>query len=336
MKSTHLTLVIILLMIAVFISILTIWWGYASWDIVWQGIIDYYKTSSRGWNPVLHERLPRLIVLFCTGAALSVSGVVMQSVFRNVLASPGILGINAGGSLLAMIVFITSWHLYFPYLVPIMAFIGCLSMLIVVYCFSVYIGDAQSSTLLFVGIAFSTVLVAIEGTITYALRSNWQVVQTIVEWQAGTTMDRGWQHVHMQLPLTIVGIFGVLAYAKEINLFTLGEDDARNLGMNVNAVRWRLFLFVAMLTGGSMAVVGTIPFFGLILPHVMRKLVGPNHCILIPFCILGGAVTLASLDLILKMMEIDCLSIGNVCSIVGGVFFLSLLIIHRKQWRIAC
>lgn len=320
MNRRSLIVLIILLVVGIAVSILTLTCGYADWSV------EYLY-----WNPILHERLPRLIILLCTGASLAVAGAVMQALFCNPLASPGILGINAGGSLLTLCVFILSLHMIHPFLVPLAAFSGCLLTLMIVYGFSLYIDKAHSRTLIFVGIAFSTVLSAIEGSITYAFRDNWPLLQTILEWQAGVTSDRTWQHVNMQLPLSIIGLGGVWWYAREIDMLTLGEEDAKNLGVNTNVVRWRLFLFVSMLTGGSMAALGIIPFFGLVLPHIVRRMLGPRNIVLLPFCALAGGVILAALDLFLRVMHIYDFSIGNLCSIIGGIFFLGLLLIYRRQ-----
>ena len=165
----------------------------------------------------------------------------------------------------------------------------------------------------------------------YALRDRWQLVQTLTEWEAGSTTDRSWKHVHMQLPLTLVGLYGCWFYRKEIDILALGEEDAMNLGVEVPKVRWRLFLCIALLTGGALAAVGIIAFFGLVLPHVIRRIIGPNNAQLIPFTLFAGSLTLTLMDLFLRVSEFHALSIGNISSIIGGVFFLILLYGFRKQ-----
>ena len=159
----------------------------------------------------------------------------------------------------------------------------------------------------------------------YALRDRWQLVQMLTELEAGSTADRTWKHVHMQLPLTLIGLAGCWFYSKEINILSLGDEEACNLGVDVSAVRWRLFLSVALLTGGAIAAMGMIAFFGLILPHVVRKIFGPNNQTMIPFCILAGGTTLISMDLFLRFFQLHALSIGSASAIVGGFFFLFLL-----------
>lgn len=129
----------------------------------------------------------------------------------------------------------------------------------------------------------------------------------------------------MQLPLTIVGLAGCWHYRGEIDLLALGEDEAKNLGVDVEQVRWRLFLCVALLTGGALAAVGLIAFFGLVLPHLVRFIQGPSNHQLIMLCIVGGALSFAVMDLILRLFEVHALSIGNVSAILGGIFFIILL-----------
>jgi iron complex transport system permease protein len=289
------------------------------------GAYERITEHNGNWNPLLDERLPRLIVLLCTGASLAVSGAVLQALFHNPLASPSILGMSCGGSLFVTLIFILNWHHPYPYSIPLAAIAGCLITLLVVYGLSIRNGEVQITTLILTGIAVSTLLLAIQGAITYALRDQWQLIQTLTEWEAGSTADRSWKHVHMQLPITLVGLWGCWTYSHEINILALGEEEAKNLGVEVDKVRWRLFLCVALLTGGALAAVGLIAFFGLVLPHVIRRIAGPDSRSLIPLNILAGSTTLMLLDILLRIFSIHSFSIGNISTILGGIFFLILL-----------
>lgn len=311
-------------------GIFTLISGAIPFEEVRQGAIERIFGHSTLWNPLLDERLPRLLVLICTGASLAVSGAVLQALFHNPLASPSILGMSCGGSLMVTVAFFLQWQTKYPYSIPLAAILGCLITLLVVYSLSKRNGTVQISTLILTGIAVSTLLLAIQGAITYALRDHWQLIQTLTEWEAGSTSDRSWKHVHMQMPITIVGLFGCWTYSREINILALGEEEAKNLGVEVEKVRWRLFLCVALLTGGALAAVGLIAFFGLVLPHVIRKLFGPDSKNLIQLNMLVGSTTLVLLDLFLRAFEIHSFSIGNISTILGGVFFLTLLINMSK------
>ncbi len=305
--------------------------GQVPWEEVLAGAKLRLSGHTTAWNPLLDERLPRLIVLVSSGAALAVSGAVMQSLFHNPLASPGILGITAGGSLLVLFVFILGWHAAYPLSTPLAAIAGSFLTLLLVYNLSKSKGRSQVYSLVLTGIAISTIFIAIQSAIIYCFRDNWTLIQILTEWQAGSTYNRNWQHVHMQLPLLIVGLSGCMIYRRELNILSLGEEEAANIGVDVKRIRWRLFLCVALLAGGALATTGTIAFFGLILPHLVRALNGPNHKSLIPYSMLGGAFTLPALDLILRTFHLHFITIGNISAILGGLFFFTLLYQSRKD-----
>lgn len=306
--------------------------GKIPMSLIWQGILDRFYGTSADWNPLLDERIPRLIVILCTGASLAVSGAVMQAIFQNPLASPSILGISCGGSLMVVPIFVFGFHVLFPFLVPLAAFCGCLFTLLVVYGLAKQNGRIHISNLILTGIAVSTFLVSIQGTLLYALRDQWQLIQLITEWEAGSTADRNWNHVHMQFPLTLVGLVGCWIYRKEVNIMALGEEEALNLGVDVAKVRWRLFLCVALLTGGALASLGGILFFSLVLPHISRQLFGNDFPTLFPICAIVGALVLLSMDIFLRLIDLHhLLSIDHVSSITGGIFFLAILMRSRKR-----
>ncbi len=320
-------LAIILVAILSICSWFTLTLGDTPWSEVWSDALLRIKGSggAAAWNPLLDERIPRLIVIICAGASLAVAGAVMQSLFHNPLASPNILGISCGGGLLVVLVFIFELHLEYPFAIPIAAFTGCLGTLLLVYSLSRYDTGIQLNTLIITGIAVSSLLFAVQEALMYAFRDHWVLIQTLTEWEAGSTLDRDWNHVHMQLPLTLIGLYGCWFYRSEIDIIALGEEEAKNLGVEVEKVRWRLFLCVALLTGGAIASVGMIAFFGLVLPHLIRYIQGPSNHHLIPLCILVGSATFAFMDLILRILEFHFLSIGTISAILGGVFFLILL-----------
>lgn len=327
-KKNELTLFLAMLLAAC--SLFTLIQGETPWSLVWLDILQHIKGLSSDWNPFLHERLPRLIVILCTGASLAVSGAVMQSLFHNPLASPSVLGISSGGCLCGIFVFFLDLQFFYPYALPLAAFLGCFLTLCLVYLLSRFQQGGSLMSLILTGIAISTIFIAIQSLLLYMLRDRWQLIQTILEWEAGSTLDRNWQHVHMQLPLTLVGLGGCWKYRQELNLLALGEEEACNLGINVRKIRWRLFLCVSLLTGGALAAMGVVSFFGLVLPHIIRRIQGPDHLSLIPSCMMGGAATLAAFDLFLRVFAFYSISIGNFSAIIGGLFFLFLLFQRQR------
>ncbi|MBA3720806.1 MAG: iron ABC transporter permease [Parachlamydiaceae bacterium] len=325
MKKQTSRFILISIFLLLICSLWTLVSGETSWGVVWNGVIQRLSGTSNQWNPLLDERLPRLIILICTGASLAVSGAIMQSLFHNPLASPSVLGISTGGSLLVVVIFIFNWNLNHPYLLSIAAVSGCFLTLCLVYSIARIQDRFQMAQLILTGIALSTIFLSLQEVLLYSMRHQWQLIQTITEWQAGSTINKNWQHVNMQLPLTLVGLLGALLYRKELNLLALGDEEAKNFGVDVERVRWHLFICVSLLTGGALAAVGIIAFFGLVLPHIIRSLQGPDHRTLIPFCILGGAIVMMLLDILLRSFSIYSLSIGNISAIFGGIFFLILL-----------
>ncbi len=283
------------------------------------------------WTPLLDERLPRALVLSCTGAALAVAGAVMQSLFQNPLASPGYLGVSSGGSLLVFLVFIFGWQENLTLLIPLAAVLGSFGTLLLVWRLSKTNGVVELYHLILTGIAISTLLIAVQNALLYTYRHDWHLLQVMTEWQAGSTFNRNWTHVHLQLPLTLTGLWCCFAYRKEMNILSLGEEEAKNIGVDVATVRWRLFLSVALLTGGALAGIGIVAFFGLILPHIIRSFFGPNHRKLIPLSALLGATVLMLLDFLVRALGLHFLTIGNVTAILGGVFFFALLYQARRR-----
>ncbi|MFA6915187.1 MAG: iron ABC transporter permease [Parachlamydiales bacterium] len=299
--------------------------GQIAWAEVWRGALARISGETGAWNALLDERIPRLIVLLCTGASLAASGAIMQSLLQNPLAAPTILGLTAGSSLMVVLVFITGWHVVYSWSVPFAAILGSLLVLGILSLMSRHQERRPFSELILLGIAIATLLLAIQQTVLYAFRDNWQLIQVVTEWEAGSSFDRSWEHVHMQLPLTLIGLAVCFFYRNEMNILSLGDEEARTLGVDVRKVRWRLILSVSLLSGGATAALGSVPFFGLILPHLLRRLFSSNHRVLIPLCIFGGAATLVAFDLLLRQTQLHFLTIGNLSAIFGGIFFLFLL-----------
>lgn len=281
--------------------------------------------SETGWNALLDERLPRALLLITTGASLAVSGAVMQSLFHNPLASPGTLGITSGGSLFVILSFATGVHSLSLFALPLAAIAGCLATLLLVWRLASRNGETVIYHLLLTGIATTTLFVAFQGAVTYLLRDDWTLVQTITEWQAGSTFNRSWRDLHIQLPLAIVGFAIIFSYLRELDILALGDEEAKNLGVDIRPVRFRLFLAVALLSGGALAAVGVVAFFGLLLPHMVRMLTGSTHRKVIPLSLLLGGSFLALLDALLRFFHLHFLTIGTLSALLGGLFFFFLL-----------
>lgn len=247
----------------------------------------------------------------------------MQALFRNPLASPSVLGVSAGASLSITIMFACGIHGFSTLTLPCAAITGALLSLFLVQLFS----RAQTAHgLILAGMAISTLLIATQDLVLYALRYKWELLQTLTEWQNGFSGNLNWQHVLMQFPLSSLGLWGCWHYRREVDLFALGEEQASALGVDVPRIRWKLFMCVALLTGSSIAVLGVLPFLGLILPNVIRQIYICQARALIPWCMIAGGFLLVAMDYLLRSLALTEITLGTITALLGGGFFLLLLL----------
>lgn len=308
---------------------LTLTLGSLPLEQVFEGVKGRFWGLHSQWNPLLDERLPRLLVLSASGASLAISGAVMQSLLQNPLATPGVLGVSAGSSLATLLLFMSGLQQWSFWILPLTTCLGAWAVLLLIICLWSHLSHKSFGSLLLIGISITTVLLAIQSALLYAHKDNWPLMTAIVELEAGSSCDRCWTHVHMQMPLTLIGLACCCRYSRELNLLALGEEEALHLGVEVDKVRWRLILAVGALCGGTAAAIGNLPFYGLILPNLLRSLYGSNHRFLLPLCICAGASLLLFLDLLLRSMQWHYLTIGNLSAFLGAFFFLHLLYRHH-------
>jgi len=276
---------------------------------------------------VLDIRLPRLILALLVGAALAVAGAVMQSFFQNPMAAPSILGVSAGATLGATAAIMLGLNIgiwsFSP--VPVSAFIGALAVSAAVYLLSRRGGRTPVTLLLLTGIALGSLASAISSFI--LIRGQRGDLDLVIIWMMGSLANRGWPEVQMILPYVIGASVVVYFYARELNVLLMGDEQAYYLGVPVERVKLILLTLASLLAAAAVAVTGAIGFIGLIVPHLIRLLVGPQHRILLPLCFLGGGVILGLADIVANMAgEIP---IGIVTSLIGAPFFLYLL--HRAR-----
>ncbi|MEH1820719.1 MAG: iron ABC transporter permease [Nostoc sp.] len=273
-------------------------------------------------------RLPRTLVAFMVGVALAISGTIFQGLTRNPLADPGIIGINAGASLAAVIVIVL-----FPsapiYTLPLSAFAGALLMAILIYSLA-WNNGSSPILLILMGVGLSAIASAITSLmITFGEISD---VSNALVWLAGSVYNRTWEQVFSLLPWLIVFVPMALTLARHLNALNLGDDVAKSLGSRVEWQRGLLVLVGVALAGAGVATAGNIGFIGLIAPHVGRQLVGATHESLIPTSALLGGVIVVIADLLGRTLfapiELPC---GIVTAAIGAPYFLYLLIRNRKK-----
>lgn len=278
---------------------------------------------------IWYIRLPRMLIGLLVGAALGLSGAVMQGIFSNPLADPGIIGISAGaatGAVLSIALGISAVNMF---AMPMMAFCGS----IIAVCITVFLamknGKIPVMTLLLSGVAVGMLLGAItSGTLTFM---NEQKLQQYLFWMVGGLDYRRWEHVYVAVLPIMIGSFILILLARHLNILSLGETEAKAVGMPVLPYRLGSLFVAAMITATSVCVSGNIGFVGLVIPHLMRMLLGPDHRILLPASGLGGALFLIICDsigrVIISPVEIR---VGIMTAILGTPYFLYLL---RKMHR---
>jgi len=262
-------------------------------------------------------RLPRIFLAAVVGFALAAAGTVMQGFFRNPLADPSIIGVSSGAAVgaVATIVLFTSLPL------QLMAFLGAIVAAFVVYAIATRNGTTPVATLLLAGVAIQTFLGAV---ISYMMIHAGQSLQEVIRWLMGNLKNSTWAEVEVTLPVAVLA-FGVLVlYARDLNVLLLGEADAHSLGIEVERTKRLLLAVASIITAAAVAVAGVIGFVGLVVPHVLRLLVGPDHRILLPTSALAGASFLVAADTIARA-GIAEVPVGIITAAVGAPFFLYLL-----------
>jgi len=277
-------------------------------------------------------RIPRVIIAFAVGAALSVSGAIMQSTLKNPLASSYTLGVSSGAAFGAGIVIMTGITL--PVLgfltLPLAGFIsGMLTVLGAVAFAASMDKNMDTNTIILSGMVFSLFVNAML-TLMSALKK--EDAQRLIMWQMGSFSQKTWIHVMIFLPIAIILIFITLFYTSELDLLTFGEEHAKAAGVDANKVKWILLGLSSALTGCAVSFSGVIGFVDLVAPHVVRKLFGSNHRIVIPISALFGGSFMVIADLIARtILSPSELPVGAVTALVGAPFFGYVYFSGRKR-----
>lgn len=267
-------------------------------------------------------RFPRVLLAFLVGGCLATGGAVVQSILKNELASPYTLGVSSGASLGAGIVVVTGITIPIigSFTLPFVGFIFGLITVFSVIMFSTKIDRTMSNnTIILVGMVLSLFVNALLTTLTAFFSND---LKTITLWQMGSFAMRGWVYVKLICPFFIIGMLGVLRFTKEMDILTFGEEQAKAVGVDTYNVKRKLFILCAILTGGSVALSGTIGFVDLIAPHVVRKAFGSNHRYVIPMSFLFGGGLMVITDLISRTIVAPIeLPVGAVTALIGAPFF---------------
>lgn len=281
-------------------------------------------------------RLPRILLAIFVGAVLATTGAVMQGLFRNPLADPSLIGVSSGASVGAslMIVsaggFIQGGALVGISLVSIGAFVGGFTATLLVYRLATSGMGTSVTTMLLAGIAIGALAGALNSLLSYF--SDNDMLRQISLWQMGNLSGASWLKVSIMGVVTIL-LMGLFPRdSRALNALLLGESEARHLGINVQRVKRRLIVLTALGVGVSVAVAGLVGFVGLIMPHIIRLMIGPDHRWLIPASGLAGAILLVVADSLARVVVIPAeLPTGILTAILGAPFFVALLLQQRKD-----
>lgn len=275
---------------------------------------------------VTEIRMPRVVVGALVGAALGVSGAAMQGVFRNPLAEPGVVGVSAGGALGAVMALYFGLTAIGSWVLPAFAFVGSATTLAVVFAASAVSRRRSPATLLLIGIAINALLGSLISMMV-ATADTEDDLRGIVFWLQGGLDARTWVHVRMIVVPLLIALVLIMMFARDLNVFALGDDQARSAGVDVARARVALLILTAVLTGVSVAVTGTISFVGVVVPHAIRLVVGPDHRVLMPASALGGAAFLILADLVARTAFAPVvLQVGVVTALLGAPVLLYFVV----------
>ncbi len=286
-----------------------------------QGLLGLDALSSGHHTILLDVRLPRMVLAALVGASLATSGCAMQAIFRNPLATPYVLGIASGASVGASISFLMGLAAFW---VPINAFALGLGAAFLVYGLARVQGRVAGDRLLLAGVAMGLFFSALLSVAQYL--AGERELRQIVFWLMGGLWNASWERMAYGLVPMALGVAGLLSQARVLNLLLLGEEQALDAGLDVEPTRRRIVVFATLAAAGAVSLTGVIGFVGLIVPHALRFLTGPDHRTLLPASALGGAVFLLWADLAARTVIAPAeLPVGILTGLCGAPFFLVLL-----------
>lgn len=280
-------------------------------------------------------RLPRVLLALLVGAALACAGAAMQGLFRNPLADPGLVGVASGAALAAVATIVGSRSLalpdaWLPFATPLAAFLGGLLAAGLAARLASHEGYTRTATLLLAGLAINAIAGAGIGLLTQIAGDA--ALREAMFWLFGSLAKSGWTELLVAAPLLALVLVMLPREARALNALLLGESEAAHLGVDVEALKRRVTLLIVLAVAVCVALAGVIGFVGLVVPHLLRLVLGPDHRALLPAAAIGGAALLAFADLAARTWMAPAeLPVGILTALIGGPFFLGLLIQMRGK-----
>ena len=300
---------------------------------VWQIIASHALGTSPGdWTAgqdhiVWLIRLPRVLLAGVVGAGLAVVGVAMQATVRNPLADPYVLGTSSGASVGAVLVIMLGINFFAPYSLSILAFVGAVASFAIVFAVSQTGGRVSPTRLILAGVATAYILTAITSLILFL--GDERAVRSVLFWMLGTLSGAEWSFLGLPAAALLLGIVVLVLKSRAMNALLAGEETAITLGVDTQSLRRQLLVLTALITGVMVAVSGAIGFVGLMMPHIVRLVVGSDHRIVLPASALTGAIFLIWVDVAARtVVQPQEIPVSVITALVGAPFFLWLL-----RWR---
>lgn len=307
--------------------------GILGKHIPWVGDyidVNWQQSSEQIINKV---RFPRVLLGILVGASLSVAGAAFQGVLRNPLADPYALGVSSGASVGAafLIYFGLQMALFGQWSVPIVAFATGLISLFLVLRLAQIDGKLKMETLILSGVVMQAFLGAI---VSFMVSVSKQVINEIIFWLMGSLAMRGWPYITIISPYLFIGLVVLLSYARSLNLLALGERQAAHLGVNVERTKLIVLVVATFITAAAVSVAGVIGFVGLIVPHLVRLLAGPDYRLIIPLSAIGGGIYVLWADTLARtLISPTEIPLGVITAFLGAPFFAYLLHKDKKTLR---
>ncbi len=290
--------------------------------------IGFYILKGRGtpeYSIIFDIRLPRLLLGLAVGGSLSLAGVILQGMFRNPLVEPYTLGISGGAAIGVCLNMVCNLHLTYGILtLPVSGFLGAGFVILLIYFLSLRKGVVKIQGLLLTGVMIS--FISSSFIMLMMAVSHTENLQGIVFWIMGSLEEPNWLLIKLALWLSVGGLIASYFFCFDLNAFSLGEEEALHLGINIERTKKLLFILASLLAGFSVSVTGIIGFVGLVVPHFMRMIVGGDHRILLISSFLAGASFLIFCDTIAKIIIAPMeLPVGVITGIIGGILFIYAL-----------
>lgn len=328
-KKLLLISLFLILLASIFVSI-----SIGSVNIPVSEIFGFFTSKSEVYRKIIFEiRLPRVLNAVLVGASLACSGLILQSLLKNNLAEPGLLGISSGAGLGAILIFLLSSSIPF-YLITPVSFVFAMSATLIVFIIAKglnykYTNFIHSNKIILAGIAINALLSSINGFLLIVGGKN---VTQILFWLSGGLAGRGWDEFYMTFIFVIIGLTAAFLMAKELNILSLGEELAISLGLNLKLVQKLSIVIASLLAASAVAVAGIVSFVGLIVPNIAKMLVGHDYRYAIPCSIILGALLMVFADTISRLIILPSeLPAGIVISFIGAPVFIWLIIRNKQE-----